>query len=525
MWWEASSSLTGFLSYLRKVKDAGNIECHRGNHQYGLGAKGINPMDFLFNLFIDIVIILFFILGVSQFRSPKRARIGNLTVALALASAAIAVVYRGKILEPGIVAIALMVGSVFGWHVAMRVSMIQIPAMIAFQHGAGGIAAFLVSFVELARNTNPGISIGKVSGILGLITGAATFSGSMVASGKLANVIKQTPRFLPKHSYWMAGIIVLIILFGFVASHSMGHKLVYHLMMLIILSTLLGLVFSLRIGGADMPVLISFLNATAGLAAAFCGVIIENRLLVACGATVAASGSILTHVMCRAMNRNLLKVFTGFQEKVAVDWTQTTATGWAEPENKIVTVDKEEQALPEKPTRKDPLSEAIEAGKESKRIIMIAGYGMALAQAQFKVVELANLLERLGKQVKFAIHPVAGRMPGHMNVLLAEAEVPYDKLFEMEEINAEFKETDLAIIVGACDVVNPAAICVEGTPISGMPILMVHEAKRVVVCNLDEKPGYSGVENPLYKERNVILLLGDAKDSLDSLIKGISLDS
>jgi len=150
----------------------------------------------------------------------------------------------------------------------------------------------------------------------------------------------------------------------------------------------------------------------------------------------------------------------------------------------------------EKPTRKNSLSEAIGAGKESKRIIMIAGYGMALAQAQFKVVELANLLKRLGKQVKFAIHPVAGRMPGHMNVLLAEAEVPYDKLFEMEEINAEFKETDLAIIVGACDVVNPAAMRVEGTPISGMPIMMVHEAKRVVVCNLDEKPGYSGVEKP-----------------------------
>jgi len=297
------------------------------------------------------------------------------------------------------------------------------------------------------------------------------------------------------------------------------------LLILIALSVLLGLAFSIRIGGADMPVLISFLNATAGLAAAFCGVIIQNRLLIACGATVAASGSILTHVMCKAMNRNLLKVFIGFQAKATFDWTRTIATGREEQEKIISPMDQEAQALSKGPAKADPLAEAIEVGKDSKIIIIIPGYGMALAQAQFKVVELVNLLERLGKQVKFAIHPVAGRMPGHMNVLLAEAEVPYDKLFEMEEINPEFKEADLAVIVGACDVVNPAAISLENTPISGMPILMAHEAKRVLVCNLDEKPGYSGIDNPLYKQDKVIMLLGDAKDTLDKLIKGISEDS
>ena len=479
-------------------------------------------MDILFELLIDLVIILIFILGIRQFRFPKSARRGNLTAAFALAFAVIVVIFRHKILQPEIVIIALVFGSVLGWGVAIRVNMIQIPAMVAFQHGAGGIAAFLVSFVELTRNANPEMAIGKVSGILGLAIGAATFSGSMIASGKLANLVKQPPILLPKHSWLVIGLIILIILLGFVAGNSVGQVLVYNLLILIVISVLLGLVLSIRIGGADMPVLISFLNATAGLAAAFCGVIIQNRLLIACGATVAASGSILTHVMCKAMNRSLLKVFIGFQAKAAFDWTRTIAMGGEGPEKTISPMDKEVQAFPKKPAKEDPLSEAIEVSKNSKTIIIIPGYGMALAQAQFKVVKLANLLEQLGKQVKFAIHPVAGRMPGHMNVLLAEAGVLYDKLFEMEEINSELKETDLAIIVGACDVVNPAAISLEDTPISGMPILMAHEAKRILVSNLDEKPGYSGVENPLYKQEKVIMLLGDAKDSLDDLIKGIS---
>jgi len=185
----------------------------------------------------------------------------------------------------------------------------------------------------------------------------------------------------------------------------------------------------------------------------------------------------------------------------------------------------DERSLSKEALKKDPFSVAIETAKEAKQVIIVPGYGMALAQAQFEVKELANLLEQSGKQVKFAIHPVAGRMPGHMNVLLAEAEVPYDKLYEMNQINDEFKETDLVIIIGACDVVNPAATRMEETPISGMPILMTHEAKNVVVCNFDDKPGYSGVENPLYTETHAILLLGDAKDTLGRLIRGLSADS
>ncbi|HNS73306.1 MAG TPA: NAD(P)(+) transhydrogenase (Re/Si-specific) subunit beta, partial [bacterium] len=366
----------------------------------------------------------------------------------------------------------------------------------------------------------PGMA--KVSGILGLIIGAVTFSGSMIASGKLANIVKQPPVILPKHSWLVIGLIILLAAGGFIAGGVQGESLVFWLLALIVLSVLLGLVFSIRIGGADMPVLISFLNATAGLAAALCGVIIQNRLLIACGATVAASGSILTHVMCKAMNRNLFSIFFGFQHKSTGEKAHAVAADAQAGEGQTASQAVEEQPPAQPRVKGDPLTEAVEAAREAKSIIFIPGYGMALAQAQFLVIELATLLEKMGKEVKFAIHPVAGRMPGHMNVLLAEAELPYDKLCEMDDINPEFSKTDLAIVVGASDVVNPAAITVEDTPISGMPILLAHEAGKVLVCNLDERPGYSGIANPLYQMDRVIPLFGDAKASLTNLIEQIS---
>ena len=264
---------------------------------------------------------------------------------------------------------------------------------------------------------------------------------------------------------------------------------------------------AIRIGGADMPVLISFLNATAGVAAAFCGVIVGNRLLIACGATVAASGSILTHVMCKAMNRSVFNVF----------WNAAASRSGAAavaPSSKVAVAARSSSS---------PMERAIEACRAAKRVVIVPGYGMAVGQAQFKVTELSQLLEKMGKEVFFAIHPVAGRMPGHMNVLLAEADVPYDRLFEMDEINPSFPETDVAIVVGACDVVNPAAMDEPDTPIAGMPILKVYEAKSVIVCNLDERPGYSGVPNSLYDRPNTVLLFGDAKDTLGRLSERIAL--
>jgi len=265
-----------------------------------------------------------------------------------------------------------------------------------------------------------------------------------------------------------------------------------------------------------MPVIISFLNATSGLAGALTGIVMQNNLLIACGATVASSGTILTHAMCKAMNRSLLNVFVGIKISGQEAGEDTEAPLGEGETEKVADEMIEEDTI-------DYFERARNALQNSHKIVIIPGYGMALAQAQFKVVELANQLEKIGKDVKFAIHPVAGRMPGHMNVLLAEAEVDYDKLVEMDDINPEFKETDIALIVGACDVVNPAAIEKENTPISGMPILMAYESKTVVVCNLDEKPGYSGVENPLYRNSRTIMLLGDAKDTvgrlLDSLVE------
>ena len=476
-------------------------------------------MNSLTGTLADIVVILILILGIRLFRTPRGARYGNLTAALALALAIAVTLFRYGILSPEFVIGALLVGSIAGWLISAWVNMIQVPSMVAFQHGAGGVAAFLVAFVELTRTVPPLSMTGKISGLVGFVVGAATFSGSMIASAKLANKLKQTPVALSYHNLLILLLITGIVAVGFISMVVSSTSITIALLLTLVgLAIALGGLFAIRIGGADMPVLISFLNASAGLAAAFVGIVIENRLLIACGATVAASGSILTHVMCKAMNRGLMNVFVG---------TKGTRPS-AAPESRsrdISQPDKEEIGVPL--TLSGICIEAIRdraitAARDASNIVVIPGYGMALAHAQFKVVELMKLLEGMGKKVKFAIHPVAGRMPGHMNVLLAEADVPYDKLYEMDDINAEFPSCDLAIIVGACDVVNPAAIQTEGTPISGMPILKAHEAKHVIVCNLDEKPGYSGVENPLYREDKAILLLGDAKESIDILIVGVN---
>jgi NAD(P) transhydrogenase subunit beta len=402
--------------------------------------------------------------------------------------------------------------------------MIQIPAMVAFQHGAGGVAAFLVSFVELTRDSAEVLStVGEISGILGLIIGAATFSGSMVASGKLSERLRQTPVIFRRHNLILATNAAVIVGTA-VAAGVVGDRVLvgYSLISLILLSVLIGVIFSIRIGGADMPVLISFLNATAGLAAAFCGIVIENRLLVACGATVAASGSILTYVMCKAMNRGLVGVFGGIEDSNSTGTSNGKGDhdpgAHAETELPITSqTPNEEEREPE-----DPLDEVVRAIREAESVIIVPGYGMALAEAEAETVRLSERMEEAGKKVRFAIHPVAGRMPGHMHVLLAEADIDYDKLVEMDDINTEFRETDLVLVIGACDVVNTAALESEGTPISGMPILAAHEAKRIVVCNLDLKPGYSGVTNPLYWNSKTTRLLGDARDNIKRILERLA---
>jgi NAD(P) transhydrogenase subunit beta len=463
-------------------------------------------------LLVDFTVIAILIFGIWQFREPLRAKHGNLTAALALSLAFILVLYRHGTVDVGVVVVSLLVGAIAGLTLARVVSMIQVPAMVAFQHGAGGIAAFLVSLVELTRTTHALSTVSEISGVLGLAIGSLTFSGSMIASAKLANKMQQAPQVLTHHNLFIVLNIAALLVTGTFSLLVPAGVAPYFFILEIFLGICFGVLLAIRIGGADMPVLISSLNATAGLAASLCGMVIESQLLIAFGATVAASGSILTYVMCKAMNRKIGKIiFPDYKPRQTVSKTtfvpvQPSKTV-AAPADTTVVFDRAGQAM-----------------QDAEKIIIVPGYGMALAKAQQDVATLAQELTAMGKDVKYAIHPVAGRMPGHMNVLLAEAGIDYDMLVEMDVINPDFHATDLVIVVGACDVVNPAAIEVEGTPISGMPILMAHEAKKVICCNFDRKPGYSGVDNTLYDQKNTIFLEGDAKKTIQQLQQSLAVE-
>ncbi|MFZ0614052.1 MAG: NAD(P)(+) transhydrogenase (Re/Si-specific) subunit beta [Desulfobacterales bacterium] len=461
--------------------------------------------------FIDFSVILLLIVGIWLFREPRKARLGNLAAALALLCAFVLVLYRNGIIDAGTVVISLVVGAIAGYAVARKISMIQIPSMVAIQNGAGGAAALIVSLVELTRDVHTLDWIRGTSGVIGLAVGSLTFSGSMIAAAKLANKIRQTPQILPAHDLFVLVNIAAILGVGAASFYMPAGAAVYLYLAQIVLAASLGILFSIRVGGADMPVMISFLNAMTGVAAALCGMVIENQLLIAFGATVAASGSILTHAMCKAMNRNMFRVFLPAKQSGKL-------------EKEINTRDLRAQAMTSVTNIAGPghrLAEAVGNIMDAQRIIIIPGYGMALAKAQQEVAALTKKLTALGKNVRYAIHPVAGRMPGHMNVLLAEAEVDYDDLLEMDEVNPQFAETDVAMVFGACDVVNPAAMQREGTPISGMPILMAHDARKIIICNFDKNPGYSGVPNPLYDDAKTIMLLGDAKESAGTLLSSL----
>jgi H+-translocating NAD(P) transhydrogenase subunit beta len=466
-------------------------------------------MNELTELLIDLAVIAVFIGGISQFRTPAGARRGNVTAGLAFAIALALVVYRNTIGDVWIVVLAFAVGGGLGYLISSRINMTQIPSLVAFQNGAGGGAACLVSFVELTRAGSELSALNSVFGYVGLVVGGATLAGSIVAGGKLAAWFRQPPVVLPGHN----AILLLLIAAGVALAAVSGTSASSLPVVGIVIAALaFGVIFAIRVGGADMPVLISFLNTCSGLAAAFVGVAVGNQMLIAAGAMVGSSGLILTLVMARAMNRRVGRILTGAHVK-ALEAAEPALLDSARPEAPVGVPTEAEPAA----ETTSPLERARAVLADATSVIIVPGYGMALAQAQAEVAALATALEAEGKQVRFAVHPVAGRMPGHMHVLLAEAEVEYDKLFEMDAINDDFASTDAVLIVGACDVVNPAAITVENTPISGMPILNVHEAKSVIVCNLDEKPGYSGVPNPLYDEPQAVLLFGNAKETVAEL--------
>ncbi len=463
-------------------------------------------------MLFDAAILAIILIGIWRFRDPRAASSGNLLVGAALFCALGIVVFRSPAQTLWIAGGALAVGSLGGLSIARRVNMTQIPATIGFQNGAGGLASCLVSFVELSRGSALS-GIGEVAGVFALLVGAVTFSGSMVASGKLAGLVRQAPLAIRGHRGVLAAGLAIALALGFGLVAASGSARVALATGTLLASLLCGILFSIRVGGADMPVLISLLNAWSGLSAGFCGVVMQSQVLTACGATVAASGLILTHAMCRAMNRSLAAVLLG--------------GAYAPPAGLGETPTPQPQGAGRQPrdgegaAACDPLVRAAELIHAATRVIFVPGYGMALAHAQRSTVQLANRIRQMGKDVKFAVHPLAGRMPGHMHVLLAEAEIDPDMLFDLDEVNCEFAAADLAVVVGACDVVNPAASSVPGTPISGMPILEAQEAKGVLVCNLDDRPGYSGVNNPLYTNAKTVLLLGDAAATLARLIERV----
>ena len=436
------------------------------------------------------------LLGINLMSKVKTSVLGNALSAAAMIMAMTLAVIRYGITSHISLYVALAIGAVIGVIGAARAKMISMPQIIALLNGLGGAASALVAGVT-AINGPVSLFDAATAG-LALAVGALTFTGSLIAAGKLARILDSRPKTLPHHAAIM-GLLAALCVAGIVLQTV--HSSIWAIPVAV-LSLAIGVVFVIRVGGADMPITISLLNALSGVAGGIAGMAINEPLLVVIGGIVGASGLILTQDMCKAMNRKLITILTG----------KTTATASVKKE--------EAPAEPEAAPEDKKLTEETVAAtlKAAKKVIIVPGYGMALSQAQEKVASLAAALEEKGAEVKFAIHPVAGRMPGHMSVLLCEADIDYDKLFMMEDINEEFATCDIAVVIGANDVTNPAANTAEGTPIYGMPVLSVVDAPMTVFCNFDTKPGYAGVPNPMYEADNVLLMLGDAKESVNQLL-------
>ena len=442
------------------------------------------------------------LLGINMMSKVKTAVRGNALSAAAMVMAMAMIfflrVWAADVSATVSICIALAAGAVIGVYGAAKAKMIAMPQIIALLNGLGGGASALVAAVTAMDSGVPVFE--AITAGLALAIGALTLTGSMIAAGKLARILDAKPKSLPNHSVIMA-VLAVLILVGIILQTAFSGAWA---ILVAILSLVIGVVFVMRVGGADMPITISLLNALSGVAGGIAGMAINEPLLVAVGGIVGASGLILTQDMCKAMNRKLVTILTG----------KTTVAAPAAAEEKPAEVPVEEVC--EEPAKLT--EEAVAAALQTaQKVIIVPGYGMALSQAQEDVAYLANILEKRGAEVKFAIHPVAGRMPGHMSVLLCEADIDYDKLFMLEDINDDFASCDLVVVIGANDVTNPAANTAEGTPIYGMPVLNVEQAPMAVFCNFDTKPGYAGVPNPLYEAQNVLLRLGDAKESVQKL--------
>lgn len=459
---------------------------------------------------IAVIIIAGFLIGIRLMQSPHTALWGNRLGALAMI---MAITWTFIVTGQGSFSAALIYiagGAVIGLILGQAVKMIHMPQTVALLNGFGGAASGLVAWAAVLgyRGSGSEFLFWGTSG-LAMAIGALTFSGSIIAVLKLQGLAFRKPVQIAGHGHFLRITILLAFLLILINTGYSGLYFGWLLFLAAVLGILAGFLMTLRIGGADMPIVISLLNSFSGIAAAIAGLAVNNYILTGTGALVGVAGLILTRIMCRAMNRSLLSVLAGFtpgaQRKVSLPGDDEIVTGEKTGAEEVAKVREEtELALPE-------------LLNNAGRVIIVPGYGMAVAQAQTAVRGLVDALEAQGKEVKFAIHPVAGRMPGHMNVLLAEAGIDYEKLMDLDAINPQFAHADLVIVVGACDVVNPAANSVEGTPISGMPILNAEQAKNIVVCNMDENPGYSGVDNILYKQAHVVKLWGDAAKTIPEL--------
>ncbi|MCJ7760002.1 NAD(P)(+) transhydrogenase (Re/Si-specific) subunit beta [Candidatus Bathyarchaeota archaeon] len=447
------------------------------------------------------------LIGLRMLSSPKTALWGNRIAALGMTAAILTTLIRYKIFDPVLVYPAIVIGSAIGVWLSRKIKMTEVPTLVSSFNGFGAGASAFIPIMEIinaySTSSYPEMSLfWKTTSVLGIVVGVLTLGGSAIAALKLHGAIKQKPMQLPQHSVITYALLIVIGILGYFAVQSSNTMAIPWAIVIAIVSLIYGILLLIRVGGADMPVMIAFLNSLHGMAAAIVGFVVQNNLLIAIGAIVAASGYILTRIMCKAMNRSLLSVLKG---KILTAAPTQTA-------KKVIEV------AAEKPTR-DPIEIAQEILREAKKVIIVPGYGMAASQCQEPVKRLLDLLEQRGVEVKFAIHPVAGRMPGHMNVILSEVDVPYDKLFEMAAINPEFPQTDAAMVVGANDVVNPAAQTASGTPIYGMPILEAYKAKNVLVFKRSKAAGYAGVENPLFEMKNTTMVYGDALKILNLLIE------
>jgi NAD(P) transhydrogenase subunit beta len=454
---------------------------------------------------------ILFILCLGGLSNQETARRGNLYGIVGMTIAVVATVLGPHVTAGGLPYIvgAMAVGAAIGLYAARVVKMTQMPELVALMHSLVGLAAMLVGY---ANFIDPAVSaklspaekaIHEIEMYVGVLIGAVTFSGSVVAFGKLSGRISGKPVLLPgRHLINLAGLLV-VVYFGyrFVSAHGVAEGMLPMIVMSLV-ALAFGVHMVMAIGGADMPVVVSMLNSYSGWAAAATGFMLSNDLLIVVGALVGSSGAILSYIMCAAMNRNFLSVIAGgFGTEGGAP--AAAGGGAAQPAGEV-----------------NPISavETAELLRESKSVIVVPGYGMAVAQAQHTVFEITKALRERGVGVRFGIHPVAGRMPGHMNVLLAEAKVPYDIVFEMDELNEDFPDTDVAIVIGANDIVNPAAQEDPTSPIAGMPVLEVWKAKTSIVMKRSMASGYAGVDNPLFYKDNNRMLFGDAKKMLDEVL-------